>query len=207
MSEIEHMSGVMGYLVISQEEGAKLGAVSDVFIDTKNKKVSGLCFKPHKIGKEEFFVKSEDIQKIGHDIIFISHKDKARPHSKTEDNSQISLSQLTGHIVATADGEHLGKLCDLDIDAEQWTISELWLDHNKRLPIKAEELKIGPDQLIVPQKYAQDIVQEENPRQVFLKKVMGAEGIGGLMDKVKHKFEKNNDKDKKRFQARIRWFC
>jgi len=195
MSDKEHMSDVMGYLVISQEEGAKLGAVSDIFIDTKNKKVSGLCFKPHKIGKEEYYVHAEDIQKIGHDIIFISGKEKAHPHSKSEETTHKSLSHLTGHMVTTADGEHLGKLCDLDIDVEHWTISELWLDNNKKLHIKAEDLKIGPDQLIVPQKYAKNIVQEDSVRHGFLKKVFGAEGIGSIVDKVKHKFEKDKDKE------------
>lgn len=197
MTEKEHMAHVVGFLVVSEKEGAKLGAVSNIFIDIKSNKVSGLCFKTNKLSKEEHYVKVKDIQKIGRDVIFISHEDVSSAYTKSENTSQKSLAELIGHIVTTAEGQQLGKLTDLDIDDEQWTISELWLDHNKRVPVDPTELKIGPDQLILPHASVENVVQEESTRHAFLKRIIGPEGLGGVVDKVKHKFEKNNKDDSK----------
>jgi len=196
MTEKAHMYELMGCLVISEAEGAKLGSVSDIFIDIDQNKISGLCFKPHKLGKQEYYVYVQDIIKIGRDIIFINREDAVHSYAKSSNptgSQHASLTDLLGHWVTTSEGKQLGKLTDLDIQDEDWSVCEMWLDQSKKMPVSPREIKIGPDQIIVPPTYTDKIVVSENLKDGLMVRLLGSHLIQSLIHKVKDKVENHDD--------------
>jgi sporulation protein YlmC with PRC-barrel domain len=192
----EHASEIRGYDIVTEKEGARLGHVSQVFLDPGEKKVSGLTFKPTMLSHESW-VDATDITLIGRDVILIKAEEKAK--SLAGDAPWVhgrSLKDLQGIAVVTKAGEQLGKLKDLEVQGEQWAISELTLSDARRLPIERDDLCIGPDQIILPEGYADRVTQADASEPSFLGRVFSADTAHEITETVKRTFNRREDSAK-----------
>lgn len=64
----------------------------------------------------------------------------------------------------THDGEHIGKLIDLNVAKDDGKITELIMDEGKMLEIKAGDIAIGPDVIMVPVNYAAHVKDIEEQK-------------------------------------------
>jgi sporulation protein YlmC with PRC-barrel domain len=188
----EHASEIRGYEIVTEKEGARLGNVSHVFLDPEAKKVSGVTFRPNMLGHESW-VDATDITLIGRDVILIKTEEKAR--SLTGDAPWVhgrSLKELQGIPVVTHAGKQLGKLKDLEVQGEQWTISELMLSDAQRVPVEQPDLVIGPDQVVLPENYADRVTSESSSEPRFLRRVFSAETAQEISESVKRTLKRGN---------------
>ncbi len=160
----ELVSQMIGHWVIAQKEGAQLGAVSHVHIDVKRNKISALSFKAGVMG-ETFWVAAKNIKLIGKDVVLISSETLINAPSSEEKPSGVSLKELSGFLVATAEGRHLGKLKDLEVQGKNWVVCGLCMEGGKKLSLDPSEMTVGPDQIVVPKEHAERIIEETTPEE------------------------------------------
>jgi sporulation protein YlmC with PRC-barrel domain len=173
MAHSDQLSETIGYSVIAHREGAQLGDVAHVFLDPENKNISGMTLKSKVFGKESWFG-VEEIETIGTDVILLKGEASLTPLAKAGVTKGKSLKDIRGTRVVTADGKLLGTLDDFEVQGDDWSISELYLDKNRRLPVASAEIKIGEDQIIVPAEYSERVVEEPEDNSGFFHKIFGA---------------------------------
>jgi len=74
------------------------------------------------------------------------------------------MRELREMLVATFEGRKVGKVVDLEFRIEDGQIDALYLSERRKLPIRPEEMTIGPDQILVRAEATakiQKITQEE----------------------------------------------
>jgi uncharacterized protein YrrD len=170
MTQSDQISETLGYAVIAHKEGAQLGDVVHVFFDTKSKSISGMTLKKKTFGKESWFG-VEEIELFGKDVVLIKSESSLTPVTNPDVLKGTSLKEMRGMRVVTMEGTQLGLLKDFEVRGENWSISELYLDDNLRLSVDSVEITIGPDQIIVPARYAQRVVKEPKPSPGFLQRI------------------------------------
>lgn len=155
----EKLSTLHRKLVISYDEGEKLGNITNIFFDRSTCRIQGVSVAPRfSMSDEESFVSLNSIQRLGKHVVIVSDKEslEALPQ-KTGGNS---LRNLKGIKVVTEHGKHLGELLDVNVFSKSGVISEILLYGPKKLKIdvKRDGLSIGPDAIIVPAKYQKRII-------------------------------------------------
>jgi sporulation protein YlmC with PRC-barrel domain len=173
MTRSEQASEAVGYLVVAREEGARLGEVAHVFFDVASKRISGMTSRNGTFTPEVWFG-VDQIEVMGKDVILVKSAASLTAIGKGGVIKGSSLKELRGMLVVTADGRRLGTLVDLEVQSDNWTISELWLNDNQRLPVVAEEIQIGPDQIIVPAEYAAQVVGEKKASPGVLRRLFSS---------------------------------
>ena len=171
MSKQEALSDIRGVLVIAVEEASNLGTVDRILVDPESKKLSALAFKNKHTGKE-MYVDSEDVSQIGDELVLIPSEARTKPYVEGQEPPGRRLRKLRGMRVTTQGGKRLGNLEDFDITPDDWAVSELHLDGDRRLPVKAADLVIGPDEILVPASYADRVVEAPH-RKGFFERVRG----------------------------------
>lgn len=174
MTQMDHVSDALGYSVIAHKEGAQLGGVNHVFIDPETKRISGMTLKGKRPARESWFGAAE-IELIGKDVILLKGEGSLIPLAKGGVTSGKSLKEMRGMPVVTLGGKQLGLLDDLEVRGADWSISELSLDNNRRLPVDSLEIRIGPDQIIVPVEYKDLVVTEDVDKPGFLSRVFNSD--------------------------------
>lgn len=162
MNVRESLSALHRNLVVSYDEGERLGHVTNVYFDKPSCRIKGVSLSRRLIKSEkETFVAFEGIHRLGKSVLIISTKAALKNIPKGLDTS--SLRALKGTKVVTRDGEHLGELLDVNVVAKTGIISELVLYGARKLKIDVEKDKIsfGPDMLIVPANYSSRIQEME----------------------------------------------
>lgn len=153
-------SSLMRLEVSTQEEGAKLGHVTHVLCDRNRKAVIAIGFREN-IFKDEYLVRSENIKKIGRDLLVISSESCIESMPKHLPDGQIFLRSFTGTPIASLAGNALGKLSDIAIDRDSWYFQRLYFDHHHWLEVTPDTITIGPDQILVPAGSTDQIVEEK----------------------------------------------
>lgn len=167
------LSGLRGLVVVSQKEGKLLGKVSHVFIDPKEKKLSGVIAKDEFWSKERLNVPLSEINSFGEDVIFINSETKCKVIKELEDVPGISLKALQGHGVITQDGKDLGKFEDANFNLDTWTVSDLYLSGDKALKVEASEIIIGEDEILVPSNYSSQLKTQTKKHAGILSRFFG----------------------------------
>lgn len=157
-------SEALGDMVISHAEGANLGSVKDVYIDTEKKCVSGISFRPN-IFTDTSWIAAKNIEIFGEDVILVSSKE-ASMELVDDVTRGTSLRELKGHPVVTDDGKRLGTLQDLELRGSDRAISELFIDQHRHVAVTPDEIKVGPDEIVVPASYENRV--EDDPNHVGL---------------------------------------
>ena len=60
---------------------------------------------------------------------------------------------------------------DLEVRRDDWTISELCLSDNRRLPIESATLQLGDDEIIVPASYGDRVFEAPKTGPGFLRRI------------------------------------
>ena len=184
MDRKEHVTNIMGFLVVAHEEGLQLGNVHRIFIDPEVGRIASLTFRPGTLAKLDF-VNAENIERIGQDVVLITGKKAVRDFTDKTTPPGRDLKELLGTWVTTLDGEHLGTLVDLDVSPDTWEITDLWLSDGGRLKVQVADLKIGKDEILVPVEYAKKVVRETTPRSGVLSRMLGSTTIDDLAASIR----------------------
>jgi hypothetical protein len=78
MELIERVSDLKKFLVIAREEGIQLGTVSSLYVNPETRTLAAIAFRA-RTGGPEFFVRTEEVLGLGHDVLTIPSKSTARP--------------------------------------------------------------------------------------------------------------------------------
>lgn len=154
----EKLSTLHRKLVVSYDEGEKLGQVTNLYFNAATCSLSGLAIAP-RFSMSEFdsYISLKAIHRLGKNVVIISGKDNLE--ELPDDIEGRSLRDLKGIKVVTQEGKHLGELLDVNIFSKSGIISEILLYGPKKLKVdvKRDNLSIGPDAIIVPGKYEKRI--------------------------------------------------
>jgi sporulation protein YlmC with PRC-barrel domain len=170
----ELLSELRGLLVIAREEGANLGVVSGIYFDPEAAKISCLTLGRRK-GKSRV-VDATDVISFGRDVVMVSSEVGVKTVEEAGEPRGRSLKDLQGLWVTTHGGERLGTLVDVDVGGEDWSISEIRLADDKRLPVVAGEIVIGRDEILVPKEYA-GRVTADHEKPGFIGRLFGREAV------------------------------
>jgi sporulation protein YlmC with PRC-barrel domain len=173
MTPSGHVSGTIGYAVVAHKEGALLGEVVHVFFDPDSRTISGMTVRSKAFGNESWFG-VEEIEILGRDVILLTGEASLTPVKKGGVIRGKSLQEMRSMRVVTQDGKLLGRLDDLEVQGKQLAISELYLYKNLRLLVDHAEIRIGPDQIMVPSVYSDRVVARQKDSPGGLRRIFGA---------------------------------
>ena len=156
---MHRVSEIVGKPIVSAETGDRLGRVSDALLEDGGVNVVALVIGGGMLAKEHV-LPFRDIQTLGGDTIL------ARTHTGIRDPAQwrraglsaTRSSELRGTPVVTASGQRVGEVSDLLVNEETGAFagvevaeSRLGGLRTKRSILRpSEEIRIGPDAVIVP---------------------------------------------------------
>lgn len=162
MREIKSITGLR---VISVDEGASVGVVSEVVVDLAAGTVLGIILGN---GAAERGVEAADIQTIGTDVIMISNQGVARHLSELPELEKRKSVHVGGLQVFTASGRRLGVISAIFIDPYEKVVARYEISGG---PLKdlADGILImpiipgtvhGQDAVIVPDEAAEEMGRE-----------------------------------------------
>ena len=140
--------------VISIDDGARLGHVDDLRLDTKALKVAAICFEAEG---QHSLVAFEDVRSIGNDAVTVQNRDVARSFSAETALANLpGLEQMQQLKVVDERGDYLGKVSDVEIDTATGRIVEIRTQEGgvlgiggKRATFTADQVRSVGDDLIV----------------------------------------------------------
>jgi sporulation protein YlmC with PRC-barrel domain len=150
MQKQENTSSLPGMVVIAEKEGAFLGNVSRVFVDTETRQMRGIAFKTRRVFGSLAFVPVSSILKVGRDVVTVQAETDAHDVTDSSPAPGVDLKSMQGHWVTTSTGKHLGRLADLDFEPTTWSITAICLDDGGSLPVTPNDVTFGSDEVIVP---------------------------------------------------------
>ncbi|MEX2470015.1 MAG: PRC-barrel domain-containing protein, partial [Pseudohongiellaceae bacterium] len=160
----ERVSDLHKNLVVSYDEGERLGHVSNVYFDRQTCRIKGISLSSKSPETDnERFISFENIHKLGKSVVIVAKK--AALEALPEGLDSSSLRYLKRTKVVTQDGEHLGELQDVNVIAKSGIIHEIILFGNRKVQIEVEtdNLSIGPDMIVVPAAYKSNITEIADP--------------------------------------------
>jgi|GEM_PF-6778812 len=166
MQDMDWSSPIEDHIAVSLKEGSVLGNITNIYFDTKEKKIAAFEFRKN-FWSEKYFVRIENVSFIGDDIIFIKEKEAVMPLSGFDKTSHRNLKELRGTRVTTLGGVLLGELQDIDINPKTFEINELCLDTGFLVPIDVSEVTIGKDEILVPVEYQSFMVRDKKVRGIL----------------------------------------
>lgn len=196
MNPREHVTNIMGFLVVAHEEGQQLGNIYRIYIDPEVGRIASLSFRAGPMSKPEF-VNAEFIERIGEDVVLITGKKAISKITEKTKPAGRDLKDLLGAWVTTMNGEHLGTLIDLDVNPDTWEITDLWLGDGGHLQIDAADLRIGKDELLVPVEYAKKVKREAaNTRRGVFTRMLGSTTIDDLAASIRRALRPSEEAEK-----------
>lgn len=158
MARAESIYDWVGKIVITKEEGRHLGTVSRVFIDPDSSTLTSICLRENRLVPERC-VTMEDVEMAGEDVVMIREAAAAVPVSHTSLRGR-ELEELRGLWVTTLEGVHLGTISEVAIARSNWAACSLRLSNGQRLDVNPQDLRIGRDEILVPQTFADRLVDD-----------------------------------------------
>ncbi|MCA9551967.1 MAG: PRC-barrel domain-containing protein [Myxococcales bacterium] len=190
-------SDLRGVLVVAQEEGVQLGTVTGINIDTFERRIAAIRFRPRGINKKEGYVLTRDVRLVGQDVIFVATQ-KAAKNEDTETIPGRSLHALQGARVTTIKGKLLGTLVDVDFTREDWKLNQLRLAGDMVIPVVPTEISIE-DEIVVPASYEDHMqrLPEATGHNGLLARVFGKENVEHLSQSLKRAWGRHDEPVKK----------
>ena len=173
---IERASELQGLLVVTREEGALLGSLCDVSVDTQAKRIAAFGHRHHRVGGADAFVPVSRILSLGRDLVLVSTEEAVSKVTKATPLPGKSLKDLRGVWVTAMDGRHLGTLLDVEFSPEDWGITQLYLADDKLLAVDCHQIEIG-DEILVPTEYAHLIEDLKEAKPGLLERALGREVV------------------------------
>lgn len=153
-------SKIKGLGVISCAEGRHRGKVNEVYLDRETKKVTGFSFKERIFQMDgKSFIGLNDVQCLGEDVVIVP--DDSAVKKLTDDLDGGAMKKIEGQLITTQEGAYIGRLADLVIDVQSGQIIAVVMDGDKILNIDPGDITFGPDTIMVPASYANNIRDAE----------------------------------------------
>ncbi|RJO61569.1 hypothetical protein C4544_02440 [candidate division WS5 bacterium] len=135
--------------VISRQEHAILGTLSDVIIHPKDKKAVGMVLETGREDIKAVF-NASDVVGIGTNFIMIKSADNLSPPDEIIRLKEIlDLGiELNGSKVVDEDGRHLGKIRDWSVDLKTMYLSRLYVVSASWIKALSQDLIISGDNVI-----------------------------------------------------------
>lgn len=159
-------------VVVSNEEGKRLGKVSHIYINPETKKLSGFVVKEDFWSREKLFFSMENVSTVGEDVILVNSSAAGQKILDEKHLQGMSLERLQGHGVITQDGKDLGVFKDANFQANTWELTEIILDKDNLLKVDVSEITIGEDEILVPAFYASSVKKNITNKSGFLNRLM-----------------------------------
>ena len=156
----ESISELHGNLVVSFEEGDRLGNVGDVYFDKHTCGIKGISLASKLLEPEEKnFIKFKDIMKLGNSVVIISKKSALVTMPRGLEGHGLRF--LKNIRIVTQEGENLGEMTDVNVIAESGIVQEiiLWGDKKMEIDVAKDKIQIGPDMIVVPSAYKAKIIK------------------------------------------------
>ncbi len=145
----ERVLDLLGVLVVGYDEGLQLGNVSDIHVDKKTCRMTGISVRKGLSGfAEPSYVDFRNIRKIGSDVVIIANKAAVRPLPKGVEKSSLKL--LKNVRIATQAGQYVGRLSDIGVAVENGDISRLMVTAGGHLDVKPRTTAVGADIIVLP---------------------------------------------------------
>jgi sporulation protein YlmC with PRC-barrel domain len=137
-------SALNGMAVVSIGDGAKVGNIHDVLVDTSNLRVVAVILMT---GSGRSTLPFAAIRGIGPDVVTVeSAKDLGAPAPPAPE-SHRNLTDLTRMSVVNSDGAMLGQVRDMEIDQTDGRIAQLNVHRGGVLGIGGSSLTVAPAQI------------------------------------------------------------
>lgn len=125
--------------VVSLSDGAKVGTVADLTLDTTHEKVTSIVLAGHD---GPAVVPFPSIKHFGADAVTIDDSSSVQPPVESPEGTERRLTSMTGLSVLTQDGTIVGKVDDLEFDAASGQITGLQVSHGGMLGIGGSHLNV-----------------------------------------------------------------
>lgn len=150
---------IKGMPVVSLENGAKIGSVSDIVIDADKLQVAALVLsKGTLLSKEVEMIPAEEIQVWGQDVILVrKHHTVDHPTRLPEGKRWLYADEhIRDRYVVSVDGKRIGQISDISISQTgkllAYHLAQVYIDgplsESKRIDADATH-SLGEDVLIV----------------------------------------------------------
>ena len=141
--------GLMGVLAVAYEEGVRLGKVSDIYVDRKGCRITGIAISTGVPGFDSAtHVDFKQVRILGKDVVIVASQKAATPLPAGIE--ETSLSRLRNVRIATRDGAYVGRLHDVSVDVSNGNIAQLMLSDRDYLDIAVRDTAIGSDIIVLP---------------------------------------------------------
>lgn len=141
--------GLLGVLAVAHEEGVRLGKVSDIYVDRKGCRITGIAVSTGLPGFDTVsYVDFKQVRILGKDVVIVAHqKAVTRLPAGIE---KTSLNRLKNVRIATRDGAYIGRLHDVTVDVSNGNISQLLISDRDYLDVSPRNTAIGSDIIVLP---------------------------------------------------------
>ena len=162
-----------GKKVVSIKDGAKLGQVDDVLVDTEELRVAALHVKGQ--GEEEL-IPFDKVTSAASDVVTVPSSAAAqRPSTRDEAEHLVSLGEVTKLKVIDEEGTFLGLVQSVEVDPQSGAILELQTQNATAMglgreshTVAASEVTTVGEELIVVQ--APEPLSTDEPDTFYLAK-------------------------------------
>ena len=189
MSDPVAIYSLTGKMVVSRAEGRHLGTVTRAYLDADQARLTNIVLRGSRFADERY-VSADDLETAGEDVVLLRSAVGANP-LPGDGVSGRDLNDLRGLWVTTAEGRHLGAVADVGVARDDWRVCELRLANGQRLPCKADDLRIGRDEILVPPGYAERLVDAPNGRLTnLLAPIIDLQPLEDLRASVRYAFRR-----------------
>lgn len=151
-----------GRLVVSRDEGVRLGLATGLTVDDAVGRIAALVFRKKRRSRDRW-VKTSDVVSVGPDLVVIASE--AKVHD--DEIPGRRLADYRGCWVTTLSGDHLGRLDDMATEGGDWSVNQLEFQDGSTVEVDGAQLVFGRDEILAPDKFASRIV-------------MGARAVGPM---------------------------
>jgi len=147
---------IEGLAVISIADGAKVGTINQMFVDTNARRLVGFGIRPEGGRLSEDtpnVIDIDDIYALGADALTLNDTNAVRgDRTRAAMSGLVDVDELTKRKVMTEGGTHVGEVASLEFDDRSYALSEVevspgFFKSNQRVPI-AQVINVG-DMVIV----------------------------------------------------------
>jgi sporulation protein YlmC with PRC-barrel domain len=189
------LSNLRNYIVVARAEGLRLGTIAETFIHPSARKLSAIAVKGGLTDTERY-VTFDDIELIGEDVVLVANVAAVKVDLGPVAEAGRAFNELRTMPVGTAGGVVLGKLADIDVNAENGLVAVLFFADGRAVTVESEDVTFGRDQIVLPAGCEDRISEPDEERRGFLSKLFSQETVDEVTGTLRRAFrssDKTND--------------
>lgn len=140
-------------LVITQEEGAYLGQVTDFYFSPFSFDITAVAFRD--MHADERYVTSDKIVRLGRDTVWVHSLADVKSPSLDIPPIGRSLRELPGFLVNTSGHHMIGHIEDVLVNQNTWRIEAFLLTNHKALEVVENDMQMNHESLWISPEIAQ----------------------------------------------------